>query len=172
MSENFNEKNNSNDNNQLNQGDNSYGSQFGTDDLLQKIGNEINHIHDERPSSNNNSTGSIPAIFEYLPPLIHEMFKKGIGFSIENTGEVTVKDFYRPSTIKMLMNNDETFSIEFRKENILISNLDDLINLNYREWKKTGKGKGNYDIPSKCWADLFGEKGLIKKQVVFIPTDD
>lgn len=166
------DENNENNNESLNRDNNPENSQFGTEDLLKKIGNEINHIHDERPQSNNVSSGSIPAIFEYLPPLIHEMFKKGIGFSIENTGEVTVKDFYRPSTIKMIMNNDESFSVEMRKENILISSLDDLINLNYREWKKTGKGKGNYDSPSKCWSDLFGEKGLIKRQVVFIPTDD
>lgn len=70
------------------------------------------------------------------------------------------------------MNSDETFSVELRKENIAINSLDDLIKLNYREWKKTGKTKGNYDVPAKCWSDLFSEKGLIKRQVVFIPTDD
>lgn len=170
MSENFNENNN----NQLDNGSSGDFSQEGTDDLLKKIGNQINNIHDERQvsSGNNESEGYIPAIFEYLPPLIHEMFKKGIGFSIENTGEVTIKDFYRPSTIKLLMNRDETFSVELRKENIAINSLDDLIDLNYREWKKTGKTKGNYDVPAKCWSDLFSEKGLIKRQVVFIPTDD
>lgn len=74
MSENFNENNN----NQLNNGSSGDFSQEGTEDLLKKIGNQINNIHDERQvsSSNNESEGYIPAIFEYLPPLIHEMFKK------------------------------------------------------------------------------------------------
>lgn len=140
----------------------------GAKNLLNEIGDNINGYDEQSTSSDR----EIPFIFEYLPSLVHDMFKKNINFSIESNGDILVKDFYRPAVLKMTMEQDESFSIELRKDNIKISKIDDLIDLNYKEWKKTGKGKGNYDSPAKCWTDLFGEKGLIKRQVVFIPTDD
>lgn len=190
MAENFKDRSYSNENdrfhnNSFSDNDNSenLNEDINTDSLLSGLGKTIennynknsDHVVSEQPkksATSNSSHANIPAIFEYLPDLIKDMYKAGINFSINSAGEIVVKDFYRPATMKMLMNNDETFYIEIRKDNIPILSLEDLINLNYREWKKTGKAKGNYDAPAKCWSDLFAEKGLVKRQMVFIPTDE
>lgn len=192
MDHNFQNRNYQNNNDRFSNEDQSNNEKkidLGTDDLLSELGKTVSSKHvsvvetDNKASEekNNNKTSqsqihssnaNIASIFEYLPNLIKEMHLAGIDFNINGLGEIIIKDFYRPSTMKMLMNSDKTFSIELRKENLTITTLDDLVDLNYREWRKTGKGKGNFSTASKCWTDLFSEKGLVRRQVVFIPVDE
>lgn len=162
-------------------------SNFDTEkDLLAGLGREIssnnNLIQEEQAETKqqetkpveitNKSSENLPPIFNHFPKLIKDLYKAGISFTMNQLGEIIIKDFYRPSTMVMNMNNEGKFILELRKELITINSISDLTDLNYKEWKKTGKGKGNYATPAKCWADLFAEKGLAKRQMVFVPVDE
>lgn len=173
-------------------------SDLDTDNLLANLGREIENIEKKehntssvsttkentqrtvvqpKTESTSQTTGSIndddlPIVFRYFPDLIKEMYISGINFSINQLGEIIISDFYKPDTIKMTMHEDETFSVTLKRKEIKIETMDDLIDLNYKEWKKTGGAKGNYDFAAKCWTDLFSKKGLVKKQMVFTPVDD
>lgn len=111
----------------------------------------------------------------FMPPLIKEMNRRGVPFKLDGaSGEIAIAGFYRSGGVSLEIGDGDTITaVDRRNTRTTVSTFDDLVRLNYDWWLRTnGKTGENHLNPDRPWLDEFLTRGMVKRQVIFVPRDD
>lgn len=111
----------------------------------------------------------------FMPPLVKEMNRRGVPFKLDGaTGDITIAGFYRSSGVSLeIGDGDAITAVDRRNARTTVTSFDDLVRLNYDWWIRTnGKTGENHQNPDRPWLDEFLTRGMVKRQVIFVPRDD
>lgn len=116
----------------------------------------------------------MPHFIQFMPPLIKDLFQRGVDFSLDPSGALLLSGFYDNGPLQLLVDAQGHFSaIDKRKKSTPITNYDDLVMINYDWWKITNaasKGK-KYTAPNSPWLEAFKDKKLVRRSVIYIEND-
>jgi len=111
----------------------------------------------------------------FMPPLVKEMNRRGVPFKLDGaTGDITIAGFYRSSGVSLeIGDGDAITAVDRRNARTTVTSFDDLVRLNYDWWIRTnGKTGENHQNPDRPWLDEFLTRGMVKRQVIFVPRDE
>ena len=113
-----------------------------------------------------------PGLLRFMPSLVQEFWTQKAYFTMDQSGSLLMDGFYKNGPLRLDVRPDGTLvAVDKRNRETIIDSFEKLVELNYFWWKQSNT-KTSYVVPQRPWIDSFLKKGLVRRKVIYLPSDE